>query len=181
MPLLTNSCGEPVFLATSFAASLCRAAMNSPSGPDVGVSFGQAGVDDPALCRRVLVVGSGEPGTIDQQLGRHDDLAALEFEVYQVALGKAGLAPDGGRDRNLTLVLNLTCCVHKSVVFIHGGRESQLSDGSIAHGRFRPFSPAIIADCEPVRAAGRGPAAWPPDLCGGIGNEGNVPLFPPLL
>jgi len=57
---------------------------------DVLVGFGQTGVDDAALGRRVFLVGSGEPGTVDDEFGSEDDLTALERRFHKVAFGDAG-------------------------------------------------------------------------------------------
>ena len=86
-----------------------------PTGFDVGIGLGQAGIDDFALSRRVFIIGGGEFGAVDYQPGRDNDLAAPESEVDQVTFIQAGLALDSGRDGHLTFVLDFTGGIHKFV------------------------------------------------------------------
>jgi hypothetical protein len=75
-----------------------RKGLGHAASLDVGVGPDQAGIDDPALRRRLLVVRGGEPGAVNRQFRGRNDLAELEREVHQVTLVKAGLPPGRSRD-----------------------------------------------------------------------------------
>ena len=58
---------------------------------DVFVGFGQPGVNNLSLLRRVLVVGVWKLGTVNNNFGCDDNLSVLKRKLNKVALGQTGL------------------------------------------------------------------------------------------
>jgi hypothetical protein len=79
---------------------------------DVLRGFGQAGVDDAALLGRILVVGGGEFGAINQRLWGENDSAPLNGCFDEVAFSHACGGAKAAGKRNLAAASNLHKCRH---------------------------------------------------------------------
>jgi hypothetical protein len=88
-----------------------------PAELDIRVGFAEAGIDDPALGRRILIIDIGKFGSVNHHLGSEYNLASQHRRFNQVAFGYAYGGAETARQSHLALAVNFNESGHHEEIF----------------------------------------------------------------